>query len=234
MDKLNYSLRRFINYFKDCNVTMKISLIVLILVVIIGIFQGVSLLLNDIFLEETQDSFQSRNTSQTPYKNDLQSSNGSQIIKTPQQNSNGGQNVSNNGNSIDNGSVGSSNSKNNNTSSSKNYNNSNDTIVSGNNTVSQQNLKSLPTLLGFQSGKASSATKDEATLIMKEIQKEFAGKLNVRIIDGNNQGDIINYDVVSFPTQILLNTKGEEIDRLEGNSSKENIVDWLIEMGVRK
>jgi len=60
--------------------------------------------------------------------------------------------------------------------------------------------------------------------IIEELEKETAGKVNIRKVDvDKDQEEASKYGVMSIPTYIILKD-GKEVDRFIGSTSKESIV----------
>ena len=69
--------------------------------------------------------------------------------------------------------------------------------------------------------------------ILEELQKEYAGRLDVEFIDiGKNPEAAKKYRVRMIPTQIFLDASGKELYRHEGFFSKEDILKKCKELGV--
>lgn len=60
--------------------------------------------------------------------------------------------------------------------------------------------------------------------VLEEIEKELAGKVIVKKIDVDAQGDLASqYGVMSIPTYLVLQD-GQEVERFIGAQPKDNIV----------
>ncbi len=71
--------------------------------------------------------------------------------------------------------------------------------------------------------------------ILKELKKEYNGKLNVGFIDVKKIKEAQQkYKIILIPTQIIFNAKGKELFRHEGFFAKENILLKLKELGLIK
>jgi thioredoxin 1 len=71
--------------------------------------------------------------------------------------------------------------------------------------------------------------------IMKELEKEYAGKASIIFIDvWKNTAEAVKYDVNVIPTQIFYDKDGKEISRHEGFMDKKSIVAMLDRLGVKE
>ena len=71
--------------------------------------------------------------------------------------------------------------------------------------------------------------------IMKELEKEYAGKASILFIDvWKNTAEAVKYEVSVIPTQIFYDKDGKEISRHEGFMDKKSIVAMLDQLGVKK
>lgn len=63
--------------------------------------------------------------------------------------------------------------------------------------------------------------------IIKEIEKEFKGKVEVEKINvDEKQKEAEKYEIFSIPTYVL-EKGGKEVDRITGARSKEEFKEWL-------
>ena len=97
---------------------------------------------------------------------------------------------------------------------------------------SQNQGKNLPILIDLGAGTCEPCKM--MAPILEELQKEYAGKVKVEVIDINeNRQEANKYKIRVIPTQIFFNAKGEEVYRHEGFMPKEDIVQVFREMGVK-
>jgi len=69
--------------------------------------------------------------------------------------------------------------------------------------------------------------------ILEELKKEYEGRAVIEVIDlGNRPGAATHYGIRVMPTQVFLDSDGNEVWRHEGFLSKQAIVEKLEEMGV--
>ena len=69
--------------------------------------------------------------------------------------------------------------------------------------------------------------------ILKELQREYAGRFEVEIIDLSEAPDAGNiYGIKLIPTQIFFSSEGGELWRHEGFMSREDILSKWKELGV--
>ncbi|MBV6481483.1 MAG: hypothetical protein DIKNOCCD_01206 [bacterium] len=70
--------------------------------------------------------------------------------------------------------------------------------------------------------------------IIEELQKEYAGRVNIEKIDVGKVHSAINlYAVRLIPTQVFIKADGQEFWRNEGTLTKEEIVAKFVEMGIK-
>jgi thioredoxin 1 len=71
--------------------------------------------------------------------------------------------------------------------------------------------------------------------ILEQLKKEYDGRVNIKIIDIDQQPDEVQkYSIRVIPTQILLDADGKEIGRHEGFIPKEELIKAIEgKMGVR-
>lgn len=87
-----------------------------------------------------------------------------------------------------------------------------------------------PTLAGFVGQEC--ACKD-MTPLLEDLAAEYDGGCNVVIIDVRNHKDLARqYEIMLTPTQVFLDSSGQETTRHVGYWPKEKIVDQLEEIGV--
>ncbi len=98
--------------------------------------------------------------------------------------------------------------------------------------LGEQLDESLPTLLEFSSSTCPPCRK--MLPILEELQGEYKGKVNIRIMDvGEYPEEAQQYSVKVVPTQIFLDVEGKQIARHEGFIPKEMLVQIFEEkMGV--
>lgn len=94
-----------------------------------------------------------------------------------------------------------------------------------------QVVQKLPTLLMFSSTGCPYC--QMMMPILEELQDEYKGQINIKIIDvDEHPEEAEKYSVISFPTQILLDSNGNQIGRHDGYISKEDLVKALKNEGV--
>ena len=70
--------------------------------------------------------------------------------------------------------------------------------------------------------------------ILTQLEKDFAGQLDVKFIDAwQNQAEAANYRVRMIPTQIFFAPDGTELYRHTGFYGREEILDKWLELGYR-
>ncbi len=70
--------------------------------------------------------------------------------------------------------------------------------------------------------------------ILAELDKEYAGQLNVVFIDvWKNRGEGARYGIQLIPTQIFFDASGKELFRHEGFYAKKDILAKWAELGVK-
>ena len=106
---------------------------------------------------------------------------------------------------------------------------------------SEPNLASVPLGQALSSGKPTLAEFGRGTCIpckemkpiLEELAKEYEGKLNVVIVEVDEQMDLTRqYGIMAIPTQIVFDSEGQEITRHIGFWSKEEIIAQLKKMGI--
>jgi thioredoxin 1 len=91
--------------------------------------------------------------------------------------------------------------------------------------------KSLPTLIEF--GKGTCTPCKMMKPILEGLKKEYAGVLNVEIIDLRyNPGATKKYNIRAFPFQIFYDAAGKEVKRNYGIPTKEQILDMFKSVGI--
>ncbi len=71
--------------------------------------------------------------------------------------------------------------------------------------------------------------------IFEELEKEYQNQANIILVDIGIDKDLAyKYQIRAIPTQIFFDKKGEEVWRHEGFLAKEQIVEKLEELGVKK
>ena len=94
-----------------------------------------------------------------------------------------------------------------------------------------QRVQKLPTLLMFSTTGCPYC--QIMIPILEELQEEYKGKINIEIIDvDENPEEAEKYFIISFPALILLDSDGDQIGRHDGYISKENLVKALKKEGV--
>lgn len=70
--------------------------------------------------------------------------------------------------------------------------------------------------------------------ILKELKKEYEGRIIIEIIDINERPEEVGkYNIRVIPTQILFDANGKEVGRHEGFISKEDLIKAFKQVGVR-
>ena len=92
--------------------------------------------------------------------------------------------------------------------------------------------QNLPTLLEMSSTTCPPCR--EMIPILEELQAEYEGKVDIKIVDIDEYPDEANkYSIIVIPTQILLDVDGNEVGRHEGYIPKEDLIKVIEEkMGV--
>jgi len=91
--------------------------------------------------------------------------------------------------------------------------------------------KSLPTLVSLGRGTCIPCKMMKPTL--EGLKKEYAGILNVEIIDIRDQPDAVKkYNVRGIPFQFVFNASGKELKRRYGYADKEEILKLLNSVGI--
>jgi len=89
----------------------------------------------------------------------------------------------------------------------------------------------LPTLAEF--GWRTCIPCKEMKPILEELAVEYQGKLNVVIVEVYEHEDQTRqYEIMVIPTQIVFDSKGNEVIRHIGLWPKEDIITQLKKMGV--
>jgi thioredoxin 1 len=89
----------------------------------------------------------------------------------------------------------------------------------------------LPKLLDLGANKCMACKM--MTPVLDELEKEFAGKLEVKFIDvWQNQDAAEKYEIKTIPTQIFISADGKELFRHVGFFPKEDILKKWKELGV--
>ena len=108
-------------------------------------------------------------------------------------------------------------------------------LASGKNSepvVGMARASGKPTLLDLGAGYCASCKKMKATL--GPLEKEYGDRLNVIIVDVNEEPDLARtYRVQMIPTQIFFDKQGKEVKRHIGAMDKPEIVRELKTLGVR-
>lgn len=91
--------------------------------------------------------------------------------------------------------------------------------------------KSLPTLVSLGRGTCIPCKMMKPTL--EGLKKEYAGILNVEIIDIRDQPDAVRkYNVRGIPFQFVFDASGKELKRRYGYADKEEILKLLNSVGI--
>lgn len=196
--------------FNNSDITIKVSIILLIIIVFLGIFQGVSLLRDNSKQDVTDENIIT--------KNNVISDN------TNKSTSNGINNAN-------------ANSK---TGTQSSYTQGNNNIAQNQQTTNSITPtyvpNNLPIVLIFTSEGLDSADEKYSQMDskIKWLETNYKGKLIVRneTLELNND-DVKKYNITFFPISVMLNSKGEEIGRFEGDWSEEQITDQLNELGIQ-
>jgi thioredoxin 1 len=89
-----------------------------------------------------------------------------------------------------------------------------------------------PTLVDFGAGYCRPCKK--MIPILQGLQKEYAGKANVFIVDVKEEQDMPEkYKVVMIPTQIFFDAQGKEVKRHMGFMDKNDIMQIFRILGVK-
>jgi thioredoxin 1 len=92
-------------------------------------------------------------------------------------------------------------------------------------------VKSLPKLLDLGAGKCIPCKM--MTPILDQMEKEFAGQLEVEFIDvWKDESAGKKYGIRMIPTQILFDADGKELFRHEGFFAREDILKKWSEFGI--
>ena len=104
-------------------------------------------------------------------------------------------------------------------------------VPSEGNEQKTQATKSLPTLIEI--GKGTCTPCKMMKSILDGLKKEYAGVLNVEIIDVRDNPDAMKkYNIRAFPFQIFYDAAGKELKRNYGIPTKEQIVDMFKSVGI--
>jgi len=89
----------------------------------------------------------------------------------------------------------------------------------------------LPTIADF--GRGTCIPCKQMKPILEDLAKEYEGKVNVLIISVDEHRDLTTqYGIMAIPTQIFLDSKGQEVTRHMGFFAKDDIIAQLLEMGI--
>ena len=89
----------------------------------------------------------------------------------------------------------------------------------------------LPTLAEF--GRGVCIPCKQMKPILEDLAKEYEGKVNVLIISVDEHRDLtMQYGIMAIPTQIFLDSEGQEVTRHMGFFAKDDIIAQLLEMGI--
>ena len=89
----------------------------------------------------------------------------------------------------------------------------------------------LPTLAEF--GRGVCIPCKQMKPILEDLAKEYEGKVNVLIISVDEYRDLTTqYGIMAIPTQIFLDSEGQEVTRHMGFFAKDDIIAQLKEMGI--
>jgi len=104
-------------------------------------------------------------------------------------------------------------------------------VPSEGNEQKTQATKSLPTLIEI--GKGTCTPCKMMKSILDGLKKEYAGVLNVVIIDVRDNPDAMKkYNIRAFPFQIFYDAAGKEVKRNYGLPTKEQILDMFKSVGI--
>ena len=106
-----------------------------------------------------------------------------------------------------------------------------ETVISAPAPAEKEAAQSLPRLLDLGAGKCVPCKM--MTPILDEMEKEFAGQLNIEFIDvwkDESAGE--KYGIRMIPTQIFFDASGKELFRHEGFFSREDILKKWAEFGI--
>jgi thioredoxin 1 len=96
---------------------------------------------------------------------------------------------------------------------------------------SPQEAKSLPTLIDLGRGTCTSCKM--MVPIFKELRKEYAGVLNIELIDIQDQPEALKkYNVRGIPFQIVFDASGNELKRHYGYMDKGEILAMLKSVSI--
>jgi thioredoxin 1 len=94
-----------------------------------------------------------------------------------------------------------------------------------------QETKSLPTLIEIGRGTCTPCKMMKP--ILEGLKKEYAGILNVEIIDVRDNPEAMKkYNIRAFPFQIFYDAAGKEVKRNYGLPTKEQIPDMFKSVGI--
>lgn len=182
-------IRKMLNKFKNIDsskftLDLKISIVVLILVILMGIFEGIVLIKN--YISESNDN-------KIEYVNN----------ETSEQMQN---------NQIPNSKI--------------------ETASEQNNSETHKDTKKLPVLIEFYTDDYPQSKTSRS--ILQDIQKEYAGKINIKFVDLKTNRDATKkYNIKGIPTQIIFNEKGqEEFRHLGGYVAKSEVIEVFNELGI--
>ena len=86
-----------------------------------------------------------------------------------------------------------------------------------------------PTLAGFVGDDCCQTI----TPTLEELAVDYDGTYNILIIEAGEQKDLFNqYGITLTPTQVYFDSNGEEVERIVGRSTKEEMVERLAGIGV--
>lgn len=89
-----------------------------------------------------------------------------------------------------------------------------------------KSFEKIPKLIEFRADWCGPCRQMEP--IMDEIEVDYFQKIHVLSVDVDNNAKITNrYNVRNIPTTILINAKGEQVDRIVGAVPKEQITDKI-------
>ncbi|MFC2071344.1 FKBP-type peptidyl-prolyl cis-trans isomerase [Chloroflexota bacterium] len=89
----------------------------------------------------------------------------------------------------------------------------------------------LPTIADF--GRGTCIPCKQMKPILEDLAKEYEGKVNVLIISVDEHKDLTTqYGIMAIPTQIFLDSEGQEVTRHMGFFAKDDIIAQLLEMGI--
>ena len=88
-----------------------------------------------------------------------------------------------------------------------------------------------PTLAGFVGDDCCQTI----TPTLEELAVDYDGTYNILIIEAGEHKDVFNqYEIMLTPTQVYFNSNGEEVERIVGRSTKEEMIERLAGVGMEE